>query len=250
MNSKLVKVILGAALIGFMSVSNLLAQDPPQAEVNQDGDLVLNPGTAEEQVIPKPEGTVDGNGDLTVGGVTITKPTATVEPDGALKLADGTILPVPDGPPSDLPAVIAWFNTGSDPKNETVPYEPGSPWHWSYTFKGMSVEGMPEGFLWMREFGAVVYPFTGSGQGNPDGAWYYFFDFPAGAGDGKFVYLSTTLFKNRIDLASTVMDGWAYVIGQGFDKWYVVKEFDDIGADSGTYMFSSSTDSHRLTMEP
>ncbi len=147
-----------------------------------------------------------------------------------------------------LPAVIAWFNTGSDPKNETVPYEPGSPWHWSYTYKGLSVESMPDGFVWMREFGAVAFPFTDSGT--PDGAWFYFFDFPAGAGDGKFVYLSSVAFKNRIDTAATVMDGWAYVVGTGFDKWYVVKEFDTIGADSGTYMFSSSTDSYRLTMQP
>ncbi|MEX0322237.1 MAG: hypothetical protein AB3N63_08775 [Puniceicoccaceae bacterium] len=247
MNSKTVKVILGAALIGFMSVSSLLAQDPPAAEVNQDGNLVLNPGTAEEEIIQKPDGTVDQNGDLTVGGVTITKPTATVEPDGSLTLGDGTNLAVPDGPPSELPAVIQWFNTGTDPKNETVPYSEGSPWHWSYTYKGLSVEGMPEGFVWMREFGSVVYPFQDSGT--PDGAWFYFFDFPKRDGQGNFVYLSSPIFKNRMETPASVIDGWAYVIGEGYNKWYVVKEFDDI-AEAGTYMFASAEESYRLTMEP
>ncbi|MEX0321258.1 MAG: hypothetical protein AB3N63_03825 [Puniceicoccaceae bacterium] len=164
-----------------------------------------------------------------------------VDSDGIPDISDSEVS-------DSTPAVIQWFNTGTDSKNETVPYAPGSPWHWSYTYKGLSVEGMPDGFVWMREFGSVVYPFQDSGT--PDGAWFYFFDFPKRDGQGNFVYLSSSIFKNRMDTAVTVLDGWAYVIGAGYDKWYVVKEFDDIGENSGTYMFSSATDSYRLTMEP
>lgn len=238
MNSKTLKVILGAALVASMSVTSLLAQDPPAAEVDGEGNLVLNPGTAEEQTINKPDGSVDQNGDLTVGGVTITKPTATVLQDGSLDLGGGNVLAVPDGPPSALPAVIEWFNTGTGPNNETATVDDVT--YYSWVWKFLLTGGLPEGFVYMDEFSAVVYPIPESGT--PDGAWCYFFDFPVAGQGGNWVYLSSLNFPDRMVAVDTKLNGWIYLLGDGYNKWYVVEEVFGTASPDGTYIYSSATD--------
>jgi hypothetical protein len=246
MISKTVKAILGAALVGFICVSHVIAQDPPNAEVDDQGRLVLDPGGPNEQTIEVPDGTVDGNGDLVIGSTTITKPTATVLEDGSLDLGDGTVLPVPEGPPTGESAFITWMNVGS---HETVPYGESAPdWHWSYTFKAVVYQEAWVTTAWVRELGAFVFFATESGTGSLDGCWAYAFDFPVAGSGGTWIWVDVTSFPVRMESGGSVMEGWLYLAGGSYAKWFRVKEFDDI-AEPGTYLWAGE-ESYRLTTQP
>lgn len=152
--------------------------------------------------------------------------------DGIPDISDDEVTPSGD------PAVIQWFNTGNGVNNETAKVDDVS--YYSWVWKFLLTGGLPEGFVYMDEFSAVVYPIVESGT--PDGAWCYFFDFPVPGAGGNWVYLSSLNFPDRMVAIDTKLNGWIYLLGDGYNKWYVVEEVFGSGAPDGTYIYSSATD--------
>ena len=242
MNAKNIKILIGASLLGLAFATSAVAQDAPDASVNDQGQLVLGDGS----VIDVPAGTVDGNGDLVLDSGTIAKPVATVNPDGSLTVGDMTYL-VPDGPPSDN-AFITWFNQGD---STTLQYDntlslDADQWHWSYYFKGMfHAPSIAETTIWMREFGSFFYFAVDSGLGSPAGVWTYGFDFPVD-GSGTWTWIAGNNFAPTVE-GNDVIDGWLYLTAP-YAKWYKVKEFDTL-AEPGTYLYADG-ENYRLTTTP
>lgn len=201
---------------GFIAASaGLTAQTAPEAVV-EDGVLIINPGMENEVRINPPEGEVDGAGNLLIGGVTIDKPEATVDPDtGDLILVDGTRLPVPDMP-GVSPDPADGFFTGLFEYEEPLlgwfysPYlnhfysqqdgwifwedwalvEPANGWFFINTEAG-SQEAF---FAYSNHFNSWVFFFVGEGGMTPlaDAAdlqtyWFYVAEPPEGGDQWHFM---------------------------------------------------------------
>jgi len=241
---KNIKAILGVST-GFILATAAFAQTAPDAEVNADGDLVLNPGTDDETIIPAPEGSVNADGNLVIGDTTIDKPDATLLGDGSLELGDGTILPVPDLPAAGN-AIADALNTGPDPlyvqfadtKDVT---EPQLWFH--YNLKAVYDFGDNSGIVWVREMGSFVY--MALETGGADGLWAYSFDING----GMWVFLSFD-DMTRLDPQNGVdrIEGWIFLTGSVNDGARIA-EFDD-NAEPGTYIFDGGDLNIRLTTEP
>lgn len=232
------KKLIAAVLFGAFAFA-LNAQ--PDATVDQDGNLVLNPGTAEEQVIPKPEGEVV-NGDLVVGGTTIPAPDATLLADGSLELGDGTILTVPDLPGGG-DFIISWF--GSD----LLDYDDQRPasedqWYFSWTYKNIYHFAASNWFTF-QELQATVFLDPNSGGRNlDDGIWGYTQNLFPGQTEGTWMYLARKFRFNdlrdsdgdgTLDLSNSegrnaTLSGSIYILTpSGYDTegpgWFAFSEF-------------------------
>ncbi len=209
MKQESIKRLIAAGVFGCFLAASAGAQTAPDAMVDADGNLVINPGTDDEIMIAPPAGeVVDGN--LVIDGVTIDRPVATVLADGSLDLGDGTILEVPDLP-GDPDGFEAFFD------GLFVTLDDG--WVWSYNFK--EVYPYPgTNFVYLRRTGSIFYISYGTGHFS-NGAWMYGFDFPA-AGDRTWVYTSNNQMPDlRIGGGSTSakqQGGYLYLYNDGGDS--------------------------------
>ena len=239
MKSQRLKTLLGASLIGLaLSIATVAqAQTAPNARVNAQGQLEIlgTDGVTVVQTIDIPSGTVDGEGNLVVGGQTIQKPSATVLGDGSLDLGNGTVLQVPDLPSTGV-ALIDFLNKGN---HAVVQFDanlaPSAPqlW-WSYTFKTFYHDPATPNAAYLYELQSWVFFLPTTGVGSMDGVWSFIINFPKGAsfsGNGSLVYWSINNFAGTVSTGSDVIDGWLYLFNStaGFYKW---KEF---GAETWLY---------------
>lgn len=182
MKTVTLKNILRIGLAGFVLCSTAIAQDPPNAEVNQDGDLVLDPGGA-ATVIEKPTGTVNQDGDLVLDSGTITKPTATVNQDGELELNDGsgTVLEVPKMP--QMPIADFFTKWGNGPVY----------------------------------FSDIIRFFHNLGETNPSAeGWIFWEDWGVVEPTNGFFFINTRTDEESMWVYSLGLDSWAYFyVGQG-----------------------------------
>ena len=156
---------------------------------------------------------------------------------------------IPDITDSEITAsgFIDWLNVGA---HETVPFGETAPTrHWSYTLKAIDYDGAAPSTAWFRELGAYIFVATESGTKSMDGVWAYAFDWPVDGAGGTWIWMSVNNFNTRVETGGDVIEGWLYLAGAPYAKWFFVKEFDTIGADSGTYLFVTG-ESYRLTNQP
>ena len=201
------KKLIAALLIGSLFAFSLNAQTAPDAEVDQDGNLVLNPGTPDEVVIPVPDGTVNENGDLVLEGQDpIPAPDATVNPDGSITVGDETLM-VPDLPNGGA-FIVSWL--GSD----LYDYDPNlgpdqTQNYFSFTFKGMRHYADNNWFFFYSLKAALyINPNTGS-RNLDDGVWMYtrnlFTTDTTTQVDGTWIYIARKFGWN--DLRDSNGDG-------------------------------------------
>ena len=241
MKSKSIKLLMGAALCSFLFIANPIAQEAPPAEQDQDGNLIVNPGTPEEQTFLKPDGIVDENGNLDINGdgsLVIDKPAGTILEDGSLDLGEGNVLTPPDFPFEENP-FLTFLNEGNHsavPYDDTLPASQAQA-YWSFTFNGLVYDPAQPEVVYFAEFWAFVYLFLDSAQQNMDGIWGYAFNFPGGeplSGGGTYVYISANSFV-PVNSPSDVLEGWLYLFNSTYG-WYKVKEFGP------TYLFRDDED--------
>jgi len=238
------KKLIAALLIGSLFAFSLNAQTPPDATVDQDGNLVLNPGTPDEVTIPVPDGTVETDGSLTVGGNNIPAPNATVNPDGSITV-DGNTLMVPDLPKGGA-FPISWL--GSD----LYDYQPNTPPdqdqnYFSYTFKDLR-HWANDNWFWFYEWKAAVYINPNTGSRNLDeGVWCYTRNLFPGQTEGTWFYLARKYQWHDLrdskpydgipdlpdsEAGAQQFEGSLYVKNpQGYDTkgagWFILGEYSD-----------------------
>lgn len=183
MKQESIKRILAAGLFGCFLAASAGAQDAPDAMVDDEGNLVINPGTEDEMTIAPPVGeVVDGN--LVIGDETISRPDATIDENGNLVLADGTVLEVPDLPVDGILGLFGDTMVAVDPADEDG-------WLFSYNFKFVFhwAENFPN-FMFIERLGSIVYV-PDSGAGINAGMWVHAFNFPT-AGNNTWIYLRSS----------------------------------------------------------
>jgi hypothetical protein len=178
----IMKKIIAAGLIGSLFAFSLSAQTAPDATVNTDGSLTVGDVT-----IPVPEGTVNQDGSLTIGSTTIAAPDATVNSDGSLTVGAETY-PVPALPHGGA-FVVSWF--GSD----FYDYQPGvaadvNQWYFSFRFKNM-FHFAADNWFYSQEFDAIMFWLPDSGNKSLDGGvWVYTSNLFNGQTEGTWVFIS------------------------------------------------------------
>jgi len=186
MNLNKLKKLVAALLCGaiFAVVAHAQPAGAPDAEVLPDGSLKLPDGT----IIPVPEGTVDGSGNLVVGGVTIPKPTATLLPNGNLDLGDGTILTVP-ALPKGGEFIVSWFGADLFDFNAALPATT-SQWYFSFTLKTL-YHFAADNWFYLLPFDATFYFKPESGNKSlPAGTWVYTNNLFPGQTSGTWIWMS------------------------------------------------------------
>lgn len=205
---------------GFLVASTgLFAQTAPNAIVDGNGNLVINPGTPEEIMIAPPAGTVDSAGNLVIGDTTINRPVASVDGDGNLVLGDGTVLMVPDMPGvspdptvdffADLfeygPELAGWF------------YSPVLNHFWNQT----------DGWIFWEDWGII----------NPANGWFFI---NTGTGNGEAFWTFSNHFNSwaffevrdgglrRLADANDLQMGWFYVQNppDGGNNWHFLNQYN------------------------
>lgn len=235
MKTSNVTKILAAALAGCLFTGYLGAQGTaPNATVDANGNLVLNPGTAEEQTIPAPSGTVDANGNLLIDGNTITRPTATINANGELDLGDGTILPVPEFPGGG--GIEAIFGDTLVALGDTPAGQDG--WYFSYNLKYVYLwlQSNP-GYAFFENLGSIVYIPDGDATITA-GIWIHAFSFPT-AGNNTWVYVRSGpgfLEDVRTDIATDI-DGGTRSSKKRVQNSYIYIANPAAGADAGWFAY-------------
>lgn len=205
---------------GFLVASTgLFAQTAPEAVV-EDGVLIINPGMENEVRINPPEGEVDGAGNLLIGGVTIDKPEATVDPDtGDLILVDGTRLPVPDMPGVPPDPTVNFFM-------DLFEYGPELA-GWFYSPVINHFWNQQDGWIFWEDWG-IIDPangwfFINTEVGNGEAFWSYSNHFNSWA---FFEVRDPDGFK-RIADANDPQQGWFYVIEplDGGNNWHFFDQY-------------------------
>lgn len=240
------KKLIATGLIASLFAFSLSAQTAPNASVDQDGNLVLDDGT----VVNVPDGTVD-NGDLVLGdGTRISAPTATVNPDGSLKLGDGSDLAVPALPQGGA-FITSWF--GGDLYDYDGTNNPDvDQAYFSFHYKDI-YHYASSNWFWFQELAATLFIFPDSGNKSIDGGfWAYTNNLFPGQTSGIFVFIAAggdtpSARKNRFnDIRDSngdgtndldagvagfqVMDGYLYVTdANGYDAngagWFWFSEY-------------------------
>ena len=206
MKQESIKRLIAAGVFGCFLAASAGAQTAPDAMVDADGNLVINPGTPDEIMIAPPAGEVDGDGNLVIDGVTIDRPVATVLADGSLDLGDGTILQVPDLPADDAVSIV--FG------DLLAGLEDG--WLWNYNFKTIyPYEGT--NFVFFERLGSIFHLNTDRGHFS-NGLWMYGFNFPE-AGNNTWVYSSLAQMPDLRDgggsTSAKQAQGFLYVYNEG-----------------------------------
>lgn len=226
MKQQSIKRLLAAGILGCFIATSATAQEAPNAEVDANGNLVINPGTPEEQIIAPPEGSVNASGDLVIGDQTFTRPTAVVLANGNLDLGGGNILEVPELPGSDLPPVLAWFGDDLFKYNAALPVDQNQ-WYFSFTFKNIFHFAANRWFFF-EELEAQIFVAHDTGTGNLEtGVWMFTRNLFPGQTEGTWMWVSgVNGFRDlrvKYDVSDAeagnqVLEGYIYVINpSGYD---------------------------------
>ncbi|MCC5806448.1 MAG: hypothetical protein JJU00_08995 [Opitutales bacterium] len=203
---------------GFLAASTgLMAQTAPNAMVDENGNLVINPGEENEMTIAPPAGEVDGEGNLVIDGTTINRPQATVLADGSLDLGDGTVLQVPDIGVSPNPADGFFMDL-----YEYGPELAG----WFYSPVINHFWNQQDGWIFWEDWGitepANGWFFINTEVGNGEAFWTFSNHFNSWA----FFEVSEAGFKLLSD-ANDPQQGWFYVIDplDGGSNWHFLDQY-------------------------
>ena len=176
------KKLIAAGLIGSLFAFSLSGQTAPDATVNPDGSLTVGDVT-----IPVPDGTVNPDGSLTIGSTTIQAPDATVNQDGSLTVGTET-LAVPALPHGGA-FIVSWF--GSDLYDYRLDRAPEvNQWYFSFRFKNM-FHFAADNWFYSEELDATLFWRPDSGTKTLDGGvWVYTSNLFNGQTAGTWVYIS------------------------------------------------------------
>ncbi|MCC5841516.1 MAG: hypothetical protein JJT96_15485 [Opitutales bacterium] len=219
---------------GLLAASiGLMAQSAPDATIDGEGRLILNPGTDEERTILPPAGSVDANGNLVIDGSTFSRPMARVNASGALEILDGegnvtATLEVPELPSSNIP-LQDFFTSQTWPGTAPFYFSPILNWFvpgdapWMFWEDWGLVDELSGWFAvdtqWTEEgFWAYSHHFE---------AWCYFF-----VGDGTNGFrtgLGRDSPADHIQTGSFVVDG----PNHGGDIWHFFDQEVDESAPAG-----------------
>jgi hypothetical protein len=227
MKSNILKLILAAGAASSL-LFTAVAQDVPEAFVDEDGNLVIG-----DQVIPPPEGTVDGDGNLVVEGVTIPKPTATLLEDGSLDLGEGNVLQVPELP------VTLFFS-------DLFAYGESNPgWYYSdiinHFWDGAAV-GTP-GWIFWEDWGMIDqnngWFFLNTKTGSEEGFWTYSNHFDSWC----YFFVGGSGFS-RLSGGADPQTGWFYVEDPlaGGNQWHFYDQYFAEWADGARVCLYSNDD--------
>jgi hypothetical protein len=249
----IVKKLIAAGLFGSLAISLSAQGTLPDAFVDDDGNLVIG-----DQVIPPPAGeVVDGN--LVIDGNTIEAPTATVNEDGSLELADGTVLNVPELPEGG-DFIVSWFGP------DLFDLEPDTPvtedqFYFSFRYKTL-YHAAASNWFFFYEMNSIFYIDPNSGARSLEGGvWAYTADLFPGQTEGIFVYLAggpwgfndlrDTDGDGILDIGdgeagAQVLEGFMYVTdANGYDDKgpgiFYFSEFDT-GDDPGNWIIRADGD--------
>jgi hypothetical protein len=241
MKQQSIKRLLAAGILGCFIATSATAQEAPNAEVDANGNLVINPGTPEELIIAPPAGSVNASGDLVIGDQTFTRPTAVVLANGNLDLGGGNILEVPELPGSDLPPILAWFGDDLFKYNADAPYDENQ-WYFSFTYKNLYHFAANKWF-YFEVFDATFFLANDSASGTREnGFWAFTRNLFPEQTDGTWVFISGVNGFQDLRVRHSVpdeqaglqnIDGFLYIMdpsgypddeGEGF---FFFGEFED-----------------------
>ncbi len=198
---KIMKILIAAILASSLFALSVNAQTAPNAEVNQDGELVIDGGDP----IPVPDGTVDtATGDLVLSdGTRIEAPDAQVQANGSLLLGNGETLAVPSSPRGGE-FIINWFGDDLYDMRPDIPVTENQQ-YWSYTFKFIN-HFASNNWFWFQEWKTTFYINPDTGTRNlDDGVWFYTYNLFPGQTQGTWVYFARKYLMH--DLRDPNYDG-------------------------------------------
>lgn len=237
-----IKKLIAAGLIGSIAFSLSAQTTPPDAFVNEQGQLVIG----DLPPIDPPAGeVVDGN--LVIDGNTIVAPDATVDPVTGAITVDGTTLEVPELPKGG-DFLVSWFGDDLyDYDGSLAPTQ--DQWYFSYRFKNL-LHFASDNWVYSEELNCFMYLIP-DGSSVDSGFWA-FAQWEAGATQlftGAWIYFITgdslanfnDLRDNNGDGVNELADGDAGA--QTLDGIFWATDapgYDDQG--SGFFFFSEYDD--------